>query len=160
MAARARKTSASRQTDRATKQKQAWLTLKVSLNTLPDSIDIRDWVYQPSLLPIASTLVNCHRVPEMARRYDEWPGEWYEGASARGAMKGWLRHGVASCALWRDEQHGSKHMPQEVVQDAMKCPGGAHYRVNHRQVRDMHATLTEVGILYASLMVTERKPRR
>jgi hypothetical protein len=26
---------------------------------------------------------------EMARRYDEWPGENYEGSSARGAIKGW-----------------------------------------------------------------------
>ena len=26
---------------------------------------------------------------EMARRYDEWPGENYSGSSARGAMKGW-----------------------------------------------------------------------
>ena len=25
----------------------------------------------------------------MARRYDEWPGETYEGSSCRGAMKGW-----------------------------------------------------------------------
>lgn len=31
---------------------------------------------------------------ELARRYDEWPGEGYEGSSARGAMKGWVRHGV------------------------------------------------------------------
>ena len=26
---------------------------------------------------------------EMARRYDEWPGENYEGSAARGAMMGW-----------------------------------------------------------------------
>ena len=37
---------------------------------------------------------------EMARRYDDWPGEGYEGSSARGAMKGWMRHGVCSDALW------------------------------------------------------------
>lgn len=35
----------------------------------------------------------------------------------------------------------------------MSCPGGAYYRVNHRQVRDMHSALAEVGILYATLMV-------
>lgn len=29
----------------------------------------------------------------MARRYGEWPGENYEGSSARGAMKGWHQHG-------------------------------------------------------------------
>lgn len=172
--------------------KRAWSKLKSSLNAMPDSLDIRDWVYQPSLLPVPPVLVNCALVPEildqgqegactgfalaavanyllhnqgqnrrvsprmlyeMARRYDEWPGEWYEGSSARGAMKGWLRHGVAQRKLWGDKQTGTSHMNQTVVQDAMKCPGGAYYRVNHRQVRDMHAALTEVGILYATLMV-------
>lgn len=171
---------------------RAWSRLKSSLNALPDSIDIRDWIYQPSLLPVPPVLVNCSRVPEildqgqegactgfalaavanyllhnqgqvrrvsprmlyeMARRYDEWPGEWYEGSSARGAMKGWLRHGVAQRTLWGDRQKGTKPMTQAVVRDAMKCPGGAYYRVNHRQVRDMHAALAEVGILYATLMV-------
>ncbi len=171
---------------------KAWAKLKASLDTLPDSIDIRDLVYQPSLVPVPPVLVNCPRVPEildqgqegactgfalaavanfllhsrgqsrrasprmlyeMARRYDEWPGEWYEGSSARGAMKGWLRHGVAQRSLWSDTMSGTKHMTPAVVRDAMKCPGGAYYRVNHRQVRDMHAALTEVGILYATLMV-------
>jgi hypothetical protein len=37
---------------------------------------------------------------EMARRYDEWPGERYEGSSARGAMKGWHKHGVCSNVHW------------------------------------------------------------
>ena len=179
-------------TAKATAPDAAWKKLKSSLNALPDSIDIRDWVYQPSLLPVPPVLVNCHRIPEildqgqegactgfalaavanfllhnqgqsrrvsprmlyeMARRYDEWPGEWYEGSSARGAMKGWLRHGVAQRSLWGDAQTGTRHMTQAVAQDAMKCPGGAYYRVNHRQVRDMHAALAEVGILYATLMV-------
>jgi hypothetical protein len=186
-----------KQTTRAAKAPAAspgktWAARKASLNAMPDSIDIRDWIYQPSLLPVPPRLVNCGRVPEildqgqegactgfalaavanfllhnqgrerrvsprmlyeLARRYDEWPGEWYEGSSARGAMKGWVRHGVAQRSLWPDERHGANHMTQAVVQDAMQCPGGAYYRVNHRQVRDMHSALTEVGVLYATLMV-------
>ena len=181
-------------TSQAAPPGKAWAKLKATLNALPDSIDIRDWVYQPSLLPVPPALVNCPRVPEildqgqegactgfalaavanfllhnqgrdrrvsprmlyeMARRYDEWPGEWYEGSSARGAMKGWLRHGAAQRILWSDQQTGTKHMTQAVARDAMQCPGGAYYRVNHRQVRDMHAALAEVGILYATLMVHE-----
>ena len=35
---------------------------------------------------------------EMARKYDEWPGEHYEGSSARGGMKGWMAHGVVNNA--------------------------------------------------------------
>src|SRR4029079_10219678 len=38
--------------------------------------------------------VSPYMLYELARKYDEWPGEGYEGSSARGAMKGWVRHGV------------------------------------------------------------------
>jgi len=188
----ARKSVALIESAQAAAAAKTWSKLKSSLNALPDSIDLRDLVYQPSLLSVPPALVNCGRVPEildqgqegactgfalaavanfllhqqgqsrrvsprmlyeLARRYDEWPGEWYEGSSARGAMKGWLRHGVCQRSLWSDKQTGTKHMTQSVASDAMRCPGGAYYRVNHRQVRDMHAALTEVGILYATLMV-------
>jgi hypothetical protein len=188
----ARKSVAPIESAQVTASTKSWSKLKSSLNALPDSIDIRDLVYQPSLLSVPPVLVNCGRVPEildqgqegactgfalaavanfllhqcgssrrvsprmlyeLARRYDEWPGEWYEGSSARGAMKGWLRHGACQRDLWTDKMKGTRHMTQAVAKDAMKCPGGAYYRVNHRQVRDMHAALTEVGILYATLMV-------
>ncbi|HSE97962.1 MAG TPA: hypothetical protein VLD57_06785, partial [Blastocatellia bacterium] len=45
---------------------------------------------------------------EMARRYDEWPGENYEGSSARGAMKGWVRHGVCTEKSWPYTLHGHR----------------------------------------------------
>src|SRR2546421_5214530 len=45
---------------------------------------------------------------DMARRYDEWPGEHYEGASARGAMKGWHKHGVCSKANWPKQDHDTE----------------------------------------------------
>ena len=37
---------------------------------------------------------------DMARRYDEWEGEDYDGSSCRGAMKGWHRHGVCAEECW------------------------------------------------------------
>ena len=92
---------------------------------------------------------------EMARRYDEWPGEEYVGSSARGGMKGWVRHGVCSRASWQDDQHGLTFFTTEIGIQAMATPGGAFYRVAHRDVRDMHAALHEVGILYVTLMVHE-----
>lgn len=185
------KTSSKTSGAKATPQK-SWAARKATLNAMPDSIDLRDWVYQPNLMQVPPTLVNCHRVPEildqgregaccgfalaavvnflrhaqgdtrrvsprmlyeMARRYDEWPGEWYEGSSARGAMKGWMRHGVAERPLWGDTQKGTAAMTPAVVKNAMLCPGGAYCRVNHRQVRDMHCALVETGILYVTLMV-------
>lgn len=44
--------------------------------------------------------VSARMLYEMARRYDEWPGENYSGSSARGAMKGWHKHGICTDASW------------------------------------------------------------
>jgi papain like protease len=90
---------------------------------------------------------------EMARRYDEWPGENYEGSSARGAMIGWVRHGVCLETNWPNELHGPQHFSPDVAEHARGIPGGAFYRVSHREVRDMHAALADVGVLYMTLMV-------
>lgn len=170
------------------------------LDAAPDRIDIRDWLYQPSLQPLADVVVNCGTVPqildqgsegaccgfalaavinfqlarrqlittyeksrlvsprmlyEMARRYDEWPGESYDGSSARGAMKGWVAHGVAARKLWPDKVMGPGNLTAERAADGQRTPGGAYYRVVHRNIRDMHAALGEAGILYATLMVHE-----
>ncbi|MCO6418226.1 C1 family peptidase [Siccirubricoccus sp. KC 17139] len=92
---------------------------------------------------------------EMARRYDEWPGEEYEGSSARGAMLGWVRHGVCPEAHWPANRHGPEHLTPKIGEKARGAPGGAFYRVMHREVRDMHAALAEVGILFCTVMVHE-----
>ena len=92
---------------------------------------------------------------EMARRYDEWPGEGYVGSSARGAMKGWVRHGVCSRTSWQDDRQGLGLFTPEIGVESMGTPGGAFYRVSHRDVRDMHGALHEVGIIYVTLMVHE-----
>lgn len=92
---------------------------------------------------------------EMARKYDEWPGEKYEGSSARGTMKGWLAHGVCTRKTWTDKMTGSKNLTLEIADKSRHVPGGAYYRVVHKQVRDMHCALSETGILFATLMVHE-----
>jgi hypothetical protein len=165
-----------------------------TLDAVPDRIDIRDWFFQPRLMPLPKVVVNCDSVPEildqgnegactgyalaaviryhlnclhadraisprmlyeMARRYDEWPGERYEGSSARGAMIGWVRHGVCADDDWPAARHGSEHFTPSIARRALQTPGGAYYRVMHTQVRDMHAALAENGILYCTLMVHE-----
>lgn len=85
----------------------------------------------------------------MAKRYDEWPGETYEGSSARGAMKGWHKHGVAADSLW------GKHtdLTEKLAADALKRPLGAYFRVNHKDLVAMHSAITETGILYATATV-------
>lgn len=88
---------------------------------------------------------------ELARRYDECPGEDYEGSSARGVMKAWVRHGACRRATWPDTLHGANHFTPQVAREAV--PGGSYDRVKHRQVRDLHAALNETGILYVTLVV-------
>ncbi|MES2894064.1 MAG: C1 family peptidase [Bacteroidota bacterium] len=92
---------------------------------------------------------------EMARRYDEWPGEEYVGSSARGSMKGWTAHGVVKRWQWDDAMTGPTHLDEERARAALEVPAGAYYRVMHRNIRDMHAAISEAGILFATLMVHE-----
>ncbi|HUG36721.1 MAG TPA: hypothetical protein VML54_07210, partial [Candidatus Limnocylindrales bacterium] len=66
---------------------------------------------------------------DMARRYDEWPGEKYEGSSARGAMKGWVSHGVCSETSWPADRHGAEHLTPAIATEGQETPGGAYYRV-------------------------------
>jgi hypothetical protein len=88
----------------------------------------------------------------LARRYDEWPGEQYDGSSARGAMKGWNKHGVCSASVWKE---ANKRLTPRVSDEAVKNPLGAYYRVNHKDLVAMHCAITETGILYATANVHE-----
>jgi hypothetical protein len=92
----------------------------------------------------------------MARRYDEWPGERYSGSSARGAMKGWHKHGVCSRKHWvydRDTETQDIALFGNRYADALRRPLGAYFRVNHKDVIAMHAAISEVGVLYATAQV-------
>jgi hypothetical protein len=97
--------------------------------------------------------VSPRMIYEMARRYDEWPGEDYAGSSARGAMKGWHKHGVCSDRLWPYEANDPGQLDDRRSQDATQRPLGAYYRVNHKDLICMHSAIAEVGILYATATV-------
>ncbi len=101
----------------------------------------------------AARRVSPRMLYEMARRYDEWPGEEYDGSSARGAMKGWISHGVCADTTWPHNLFGPQHLDMKIGAEARGTPGGAYYRVMHREIRDMHAALAETGILFITLMV-------
>jgi C1A family cysteine protease len=90
---------------------------------------------------------------EMARCYDEWPGEKYEGSSARGAMKGWARHGVCEQKQWPASLQGRGKLTSDIIKAALGTPCGAFYRVKQKEVRDVHAALNEVGAVYCTIMV-------
>lgn len=110
-----------------------------------------------SLYPPSEPLVSPRMLYEMAKRYDEWPGEAYDGSSARGAMKGWHKHGVCSETVWPYAPQGSGggRLTPTRSDDALRRPLGAYFRVNHKDLVAMHCALTEVGILYATASVHE-----
>ena len=90
---------------------------------------------------------------DMARRYDEWPGENYSGSSARGAMKGWYKHGICSRKHWVYNGAVEKQDPalfSKRFGDALRRPLGAYLRVNHKDIIAMHSAISEVNILYAT----------
>ncbi|HEY0060641.1 MAG TPA: C1 family peptidase [Telluria sp.] len=94
---------------------------------------------------------------ELARRYDEWPGEDYSGSSARGAMKGWNKHGVCAETDWEYKVVAAKGdgFNHKRMTEAKRRPLGAYFRVNHRDLIAMHAAIAEVGVLYATASVHE-----
>lgn len=94
---------------------------------------------------------------EMARRYDEWKGEDYEGTSPRGAMKGWHKHGVTSEKLWpyfvRGRRNPDRELTPDRARDALRRPIGAYYRIIDADVSHVQAALVEGDAVLASSWV-------
>ena len=90
----------------------------------------------------------------LARMYDEWQGEDYEGSSCRGAVKGWHRHGVCTEKNWPYLVDGEFAPPEESWQkDAAKRTIGAYYRINKKSVNDMQSAILETGAIFVSAQV-------
>jgi len=118
----------------------------------------------------ASRQVSPAMLYQLARLYDEWPGEDYEGSSCRGALKGWHRHGVCRETLWpytldKDGQRvfvPPRENPKKPDDpnanwdlDALACTLGVYYRVDVRSVVDMQAAIRQNGAIYVSATVHE-----
>jgi hypothetical protein len=100
------------------------------------------------------TTISPRMLYEMAKKYDEWPGEKYEGSSARGAMKGWYKHGVCAEKLWPYQtKTADQRLTDQRARDGSIRPLGAYFRVNHKDLVAMHSAISEVGILYATATV-------
>ena len=102
--------------------------------------------------------VSSKMLYHMARVYDEWKGEDYEGSSCRGAMKGWHRHGVCNNNTWPheiDPKDKTKYPSENWSQEAVKNPLGAYYRINKDSIVDMQAAIREVGAIYCSATIHE-----
>jgi len=109
------------------------------------SENYRDFLENPLGFEIKK--VSSKMLFNLARVYDEWDGEDYEGSSCRGAMKGWHKHGVCRENLWEFTQDEPNDGWQK---DAVEQPLGAYYRVNKDSIVDMQSAICEVGALYVS----------
>jgi hypothetical protein len=100
------------------------------------------------------TIVSARMFYELAKRYDSFAGEDYDGSTARGAVKAWHKHGVCPLAEWPNfAPTPDRALTLERARSALKFPLGAYYRVDSKDIVAMHAALAEVGILYATAAV-------
>ena len=101
-----------------------------------------------------SARVSTRMIYHLARKYDEWPGEDYEGSSCRGAMKGWFHHGVCDEKHWpyRNKKGDAVFMPPADGWDADAAlrPVGGYYRILVESISDLQAAINEVGAVYVS----------
>lgn len=89
----------------------------------------------------------------LARIYDEWPGEDYEGSSCRGALKGWHKHGVCTDNLWpyrKGKKIAFVDPKPGWAEDAVRRPLGVYYRVDAASIVEMQAAINEIGAVFAS----------
>jgi hypothetical protein len=109
--------------------------------------------------------VSARMLFHLARFYDEWPGEDYEGSSCRGALKAWHKHGVCRESLWpyRDARGRERFIaPRDGWDlDALTRTLGVYYRIDHQSVVDLQAAILQVGAVYVSCDVHDgwRPPR-
>lgn len=89
----------------------------------------------------------------LAKFYDEWPGEEYQGSSCRGALKGWHRHGVCRDALWPFKNYQFVRPLDGWDTEALSRPLGVYYRVDRQSVVDLQAAIFDTGAVYASANV-------
>jgi hypothetical protein len=97
----------------------------------------------------AAVRVSPRMLYEMAKHHDRWPGQDYEGSSARGAMKGWYKNGVCPEEAWPYEISDPGELTPAAREQALAHPLGAFYRVLPRRA-DLHAALNEVQAVFAT----------
>ncbi len=106
---------------------------------------------------LKSEPVSSRMLYHLARFYDEWAGEDYEGSSCRGALKAWHKHGVCRDSLWpyRDRRGRVVFIKPRAGwdADALTRTLGVYYRVNRASVVDMQAAIRQIGAILVSATV-------
>ncbi|WP_161630634.1 C1 family peptidase [Pseudoduganella violaceinigra] len=99
--------------------------------------------------------VSPRMIYQLAKYYDEWPDEDYEGSSCRGALKGWQKHGVCGESFWPYDEKNKSGPQDKWDVDATRRPVGVYYRIDKRSVVDMQSAISRMGAIYVSASVHE-----
>jgi hypothetical protein len=91
---------------------------------------------------------------EMAKRFDEWPGEDYDSTSLRGAIKGWANMGVCEQSYWPYRVNRRGNLTIRRAKNARRHTLGAYYRIEP-EIDHYHAALNETGVIVVSAGVHE-----
>ena len=86
----------------------------------------------------------------LARRFDEYEGEDYEGSSCRGAIKGWFRNGVCLEEDWPYAPDKANPAKYGFAARAMQITLGVYYRVDIKSITDMQAAVAQHGAVFVS----------
>ncbi len=89
----------------------------------------------------------------LARRYDEYAGENYEGSSCRGAIKGWFHNGVCLEDDWPYSVGAAKPPKYGYAARAAATTLGVYYRVDTRSITDMQAAIHQHRAVFVSAFV-------
>lgn len=88
---------------------------------------------------------------EMARRYDEYEGEDYDGSSCRGAIRGFHQNGVCRVSRWPYHPERELEPLPDWLQDARENTLGVYYRVDTKIIADLQAAIVEAHAVFVSV---------
>jgi hypothetical protein len=86
----------------------------------------------------------------LARRYDEYDGENYEGSSCRGAIKGWFNNGVCLEEDWPYAPEMSNPAKYGFATRATEHTLGVYYRIDTKTITDLQAAIFQQGAVFVS----------
>jgi len=120
-------------------------------------------------LPKKMSSVSPRMLYTLARRYDEYDGENYEGSSCRGAIKGWFNSGVCLEEDWPYAPEMSNPAKYGFATRATEHTLGVYYRIDTKSITDVQAAIFQQGAVFVSafthdgwdsLPAAKRQPRK
>jgi hypothetical protein len=86
----------------------------------------------------------------LARRYDEFDGENYEGSSCRGAIKGWFTNGVCLASDWEYTAGKATAPKYGFAERAADITLGVYYRIDTMSITDLQAAISQHRAIFVS----------